>query len=263
MGRRRGARARPGQARGRDPRGARRLRQEETERVEELRESLEARVEYLSSGEQTGFADEDHLWADSLDVNVKKLVRRRAREAPQGPAEDVRRPTSTTPRPTSRTPRERLREVWELFANKDEPSDEPPQEGEEWPLSTYTDKPIEKDEFRPKTIIADETLFRELKDRFGSPYGFGEYFRGGMGAESIRDLLREKPSTTAAAARGRPGPPGRHDLAPQDLPGIVLEHEREDLEDQVKNGKGQKQARAVKRLKVVSAFLHSEQQARA
>jgi DNA-directed RNA polymerase subunit beta' len=37
----------------------------------------------------------------------------------------------------------------------------------------------------------------------------------------------------------------------------VLEHERIDLEDQVKNGKGQKQARAVKRLKVLSAFLHS------
>ena len=41
------------------------------------------------------------------------------------------------------------------------------------------------------------------------------------------------------------------------MPGICLEHEREDLEDQVKNGKGQKQARAVKRLKVLSAFLHS------
>ena len=41
------------------------------------------------------------------------------------------------------------------------------------------------------------------------------------------------------------------------MPGVVLDHEREDLEDQVKNGKGQKQARAVKRLKVLSAFLHS------
>src|SRR5439155_22169148 len=48
------------------------------------------------------------------------------------------------------------------------------------------------------------------------------------------------------------------DLARQDQPGIVLEHEREDLEDQVKNGKGQKQSRAVKRLKVLSAFLHSD-----
>jgi DNA-directed RNA polymerase subunit beta' len=36
-----------------------------------------------------------------------------------------------------------------------------------------------------------------------------------------------------------------------------MEHERVDLEDQVKNGKGQKQARAVKRLKVLSAFLNS------
>ena len=26
---------------------------------------------------------------------------------------------------------------------------------------------------------------------FGSPYGFGVYFRGGMGAEAIRDLLRD------------------------------------------------------------------------
>ena len=46
-------------------------------------------------------------------------------------------------------------------------------------------------------------------------------------------------------------------LAPQDMPGIVPEHERIDLEDLVKNGKGQKQARAVKRLKVLSAFLNS------
>src|SRR5205807_186606 len=40
----------------------------------------------------------------------------------------------------------------------------------------------------PKQVVNDETTFRELKDRFGSPYGFGEYFRGGMGAESVRDL---------------------------------------------------------------------------
>ena len=30
--------------------------------------------------------------------------------------------------------RERLKEVWKLFANKDEPADDPPAEGEEWPL---------------------------------------------------------------------------------------------------------------------------------
>ena len=30
--------------------------------------------------------------------------------------------------------RVRLKEVWKLFANKDEPSDDPPAEGEDWPL---------------------------------------------------------------------------------------------------------------------------------
>ena len=46
-------------------------------------------------------------------------------------------------------------------------------------------------ELEPKLVVNDEQLFREMKDRFGSPYGFGVYFRGGMGAEAIRDLLRD------------------------------------------------------------------------
>src|SRR6187200_2588893 len=95
---------------------------------------------------------------------------------------------------------ERLRQVWELFQT-----------------------------MKPKDVINDETLFRELKERFGSPYGWGEYFRGGMGAEAVRDLLEQ----------------------------VDLDAEREELEEQVRTAKGQKQARAVKRLKVVSAFLHS------
>ena len=55
-------------------------------------------------------------------------------------------------------------------------------------------------------VVNDEQLFRELKDRFGSPYGFGVYFRGGMGAESIRDLLRDLdlPRGVAHAARDDP-----------------------------------------------------------
>ena len=55
---------------------------------------------------------------------------------------------------------------------------------------------------KPKDVIADETLFRELKDRFGSPFGFGEYFRGGMGAEAVRDLL-EQVDLEAEARRAR------------------------------------------------------------
>ncbi|HEY2777861.1 MAG TPA: hypothetical protein VGI77_08130, partial [Gaiellaceae bacterium] len=46
-------------------------------------------------------------------------------------------------------------------------------------------------ELEPKLIVNDEQIFRELKDRFGSPYGFGVYFNGGMGAEAIRELLKD------------------------------------------------------------------------
>ena len=45
-------------------------------------------------------------------------------------------------------------------------------------------------ELEVQEIISDEALFRELRDRFGSAWGFGEYFTGGMGAEAIRELLR-------------------------------------------------------------------------
>jgi DNA-directed RNA polymerase subunit beta' len=79
-------------------------------------------------------------------------------------------------------------------------------------------------------VVNDEQLFRELKDRFGSPYGFGVYFRGGMGAESIRDLLRD----------------------------LDLTAEANFLRDMIKTSKGQKQQRAIKRLKVVNAFIKSE-----
>jgi DNA-directed RNA polymerase subunit beta' len=81
-----------------------------------------------------------------------------------------------------------------------------------------------------KQVVNDEQLFRELKDRFGSPYGFGVYFRGGMGAEAIRELLRD----------------------------LDLEEESRTLRDTIKTSKGQKQQRAIKRLKVVQAFITSE-----
>src|SRR5919205_799197 len=85
-------------------------------------------------------------------------------------------------------------------------------------------------DLEPKMVVNDEQLFRELKDRFGSPYGFGVYFRGGMGAESIRDLLRD----------------------------LDLDAEAASLRETIRTSKGQKQQRAIKRLKVVSAFTTSE-----
>ena len=85
-------------------------------------------------------------------------------------------------------------------------------------------------ELEVKQIVSDEMLFRELKDRFGSPYGFGVYFRGGMGAEAIRDLLKD----------------------------LDLVAEAKSLRETIRTSKGQKQSRAIKRLKVVSAFITSE-----
>jgi DNA-directed RNA polymerase subunit beta' len=85
-------------------------------------------------------------------------------------------------------------------------------------------------DLEPKMIVNDEMLFRELKDRFGSPYGFGVYFKGGMGAEAIRDLLRD----------------------------LDLGAEAASLRETIKTSKGQKQQRAIKRLKVVNAFITSE-----
>jgi len=233
-----------------------RLLGEQKERVEELRTAREARLAFLEDGTQSGFGVEDELWAESLEINVKKL------------SDDERKKLQNEVKKTFATDiddteayyedaRMRLKEVWKLFANKNEPADEPPAEGEEWPLNTYVEKSIDKDEFIPKKLIADETFFRELKHRFGSPYGFGEYFGGGMGAEFVRELLQTKPAYDREA-KPRDVDPDRapgEDLRPQDAAGFVLDHEEEFLSDLVKNGKGQKQARAVKRLKVLSAFL--------
>ncbi len=79
-------------------------------------------------------------------------------------------------------------------------------------------------------IITDETLFREMKEKYGSPFGYGVYFRGGMGAEAIRELLAA----------------------------VDLEGEAKFLRETIKTSKGQKLSRAVKRLKVVEGFLRSD-----
>ena len=74
-----------------------------------------------------------------------------------------------------------------------------------------------------KQLVADEILYRELRDRFGA------YFTGGMGAEALQRLLEN----------------------------FDLEAEAESLRETIRSGKGQKKARALKRLKVVSAFLNT------
>jgi len=75
----------------------------------------------------------------------------------------------------------------------------------------------------PKQLVVDETLYREMRDRFG------DYFSGGMGAEALQRLLE----------------------------GFDLEAEGESLRETIRSGKGQKKVRALKRLKVVAAFLNT------
>ncbi|MBE0447953.1 MAG: DNA-directed RNA polymerase subunit beta' [Actinobacteria bacterium] len=74
-----------------------------------------------------------------------------------------------------------------------------------------------------KQLIVDEQLYRELRVRYG------DYFQGGMGAESIKDLLVD----------------------------IELPEETKALRGTIKTTTGQKKSRAVKRLKVASSFRRS------
>jgi DNA-directed RNA polymerase subunit beta' len=72
-------------------------------------------------------------------------------------------------------------------------------------------------------LEGDEMLYREMRDRFG------RYFRGGMGAQAIQERV------------------GSFDLEAEAL----------NLRETIRTGKGQRKARALKRLKVVSAFLNT------
>ena len=75
-----------------------------------------------------------------------------------------------------------------------------------------------------KQLVPDEALYREMR------LNYRDYFKGGMGAEAVRDLLEA----------------------------IDLEKTAVELTDIIENGKGQKRAKAIKRLKVVDAFLKSD-----
>ena len=72
-------------------------------------------------------------------------------------------------------------------------------------------------------LEGDEMLYREMRDRYG------RYFKGGMGAAAIKARLES------------------FDLAEEAIK----------LKDIIINGKGQKKTRALKRLKVVNAFLNT------
>ncbi len=72
-------------------------------------------------------------------------------------------------------------------------------------------------------LEGDEILYREMKNRFG------KYFEGYMGAEAIKNRLAT----------------------------FDLQAESENLREIIQTGKGQRKTRALKRLKVVAAFLNT------
>jgi len=77
----------------------------------------------------------------------------------------------------------------------------------------------------PKQLVAED-IWRQLRDTYG------EYFRGGMGAEAIKDLLR----------------------------GLDLDNEHETLRTTIRENKGQRRIRAIKRLKVLESLTSSGNQ---
>ncbi len=72
----------------------------------------------------------------------------------------------------------------------------------------------------PKQLIDDERIWREVSDRYQ------EYFAGNMGAEAVKDLISR----------------------------LDLDAEEVLLKEVIATAKGQRKAKAIKRLKVISAF---------
>ncbi len=185
--------------------------QERDIRAQELRERLDRRVNWLRERETEGFDVEDEFWVEDIATTRDP----ENPEAPPVPKElsdaecksiesEMRKETDALIRDDERYTEEsveRIQEAWAKFK-----------------------------EIKPRDVINDDQLFREMRDRFGSPYGFGEYFEGGMGAAAIRKLLED----------------------------FDLEAEAVTLREVIQTSRGQRHARALKRLRVCSAFIHSD-----
>jgi DNA-directed RNA polymerase subunit beta' len=80
----------------------------------------------------------------------------------------------------------------------------------------------------PKQLVDDERVWREIVDRYQ------EYFTGGMGAEAVKDLI------------------SRLDMPAEEV----------NLKEVAATAKGQRKAKAIKRLKVISAFNRTDDDGR-
>ena len=80
----------------------------------------------------------------------------------------------------------------------------------------------------PKQLVDDERVWREIIDRYQ------EYFSGGMGAEAVKDLISR----------------------------LDMPWEEQNLKEVIATAKGQRKAKAIKRLKVIAAFNRTDDDGR-
>jgi DNA-directed RNA polymerase subunit beta' len=162
----------------------------------------EARAEDMPTLEKKYLADYKKIETRrdlELDARTKKMEADLAELEDEGAKADARRKVREagerelkTLRDRSQRELDRLEAVWTRFKN-----------------------------LKVQDLEGDESLYRELRDRFGV------YFKGSMGAEAIQSRLQT----------------------------FDLQTEFDKLTDLSQTGKGQKKTRAIKRLKVVNSFL--------
>ena len=164
----------------------------------------EARAEDMPTLEKKYLADYKKIETRrdlELDARTKKMEADLAELEDEGAKADARRKVREagerelkTLRDRSQRELDRLEAVWTRFKN-----------------------------LKVQDLEGDESLYRELRDRFGV------YFKGSMGAEAIQSRLQT----------------------------FDLQTEFDNLTDLSQTGKGQKKTRAIKRLKVVNSFLNT------
>src|SRR6058998_2467011 len=90
---------------------------EKEERILELRESLARREEFLQNGKQSrDFSDDDHLWAETLEVNIAKV----SDDEREKLLKDLRKSFQADIDDTEayiEDAAERMRQVWDVFQN--------------------------------------------------------------------------------------------------------------------------------------------------
>lgn len=170
------------------------LEEELSEEMTEIEESTRERIEELREP------------ADEKEEDVEEEEKEEEVEEGQDGEESVKEPAAEL------TPQQLEKEIKSLEDKAKRRVEELRRVFEEFKALEY------------KQLVADEMLFREMRERYG------DYFHGGMGAEAMRELLAN----------------------------VDLEAEATELRETIRSSKGQKRQRATKRLKVVAAFLNTD-----